>query len=103
MKGRNCYARFCCSPGIEKLLGFVHVKSSFLKPVTSRPYQQEPFFPIAVAGFGFLLRLWLSVAMPATVFFYALHFLQFGRPVLMASLALSLYLACVFPLPGRPF
>ena len=45
MKGRICYARFWDEPGIEKLFTFIEVKSSFLKPVTSRP-----------CGVAFLIR-----------------------------------------------
>ncbi|GAI62397.1 unnamed protein product, partial [marine sediment metagenome] len=31
--GLNCYASFWDEPGIEKLLNFIEVKASFLRPV----------------------------------------------------------------------
>lgn len=43
MKGRNCYARFCRHPGLEKLFNFIEAKSSFLRPMSLHLYQREPF------------------------------------------------------------
>ena len=50
MKGRNCYARFCDHPGLEKLLDFIEAKSSFLKPMSLPLSQREPFSLRTTAG-----------------------------------------------------
>jgi len=78
MKGRIGYAMFWNEPGIEKLHNFYVDKSSFLKPVTSRPYQRVPFLTRTVAE----LAVWTFLKFPciatAAVFFSACGFIAGG-------------------------
>lgn len=50
MKGRNCYARFCRHPGLEKLFNFIEAKASFLRPVSLPTSQREPFMHRIATG-----------------------------------------------------
>lgn len=50
MKGRTCNAAFSDKPGFEKLLTVSPGKRSFLKLVTLRKIQREPFSRVSVAG-----------------------------------------------------
>ena len=78
MKGLNCYASFWDDPGIEKLLDFLKVKSSFLMPVTPSHYRGAPFFRSQAAGV--LSREFISVSSstPATTPVIALHIFHGG-------------------------
>ena len=86
MKGLNCYARICDSPGIEKLHGITYVKSSFLKPVTSRPTEHVSFLARAAAGYLVRSTSKSSNSRPATVIFFVLCVLPFGRSEFLESL-----------------
>jgi len=70
MKGLNCYARFCGHPGIEKLYGFDHVKSSFLMRMSPSDVQARPFTRLAVFG-SLVCHSDTSLrSRPNTVFFF---------------------------------
>jgi len=124
MKGRICYASKKRLPDIEKLHVFTEAKSSFLKPVTSRPTTKKPFRLRAAAGSlecrpDIILR-----SRPVAAFFCSLLFPSRGRFGLPRSLpqpafltdhrlfqyvslstlwpASVLGLLVVFTVPGRP-
>lgn len=76
MKGRNCYAQFCKEPGLEKLIKFLELKLSFLRPVTPKFSRRVPFSVRAVAGpFQNLLCRFL-LSQPATAVFFAFLFMH---------------------------
>ncbi|MBA7702733.1 hypothetical protein ES703_111503 [subsurface metagenome] len=85
MKGRNCYARFWSLPSFEKLLNFIEVKASFLRPVTLPSSQREPFKMSSVAGYLTRLMPCLLSYRPATGFFFAGLIVGSGRYTLCIS------------------
>ena len=93
MKGRFGYASFLDEPGIEKLLDFTEVKSSFLRPVTPCVSQREPFSlhnVVSLVGNGFPPSLSAELA---TAFSLAYIFLQGGLQSLQLSSVSSVVLA----------
>ncbi|MBA7563304.1 hypothetical protein ES708_04959 [subsurface metagenome] len=90
MKGRNCYARFCRHPGLEKLFTFIDGKASFLRPVSLPTSQREPFMHRIATGTNprvhhvgsFLLVIRLSFNAGRYFFLYSFLVLQWPVPVL---------------------
>ncbi len=68
MKGLNCSASFCVASCTKKSRTPPQAEDGFFVPGDTVDVQRDLFFLNAVAGSGFLLRLWPSVAGPATVY-----------------------------------
>ncbi len=86
MKGRICYTRKSHLPGLEKLRDYVRFKSSFLKPVTSKPTNRVPFFERAVVGSLVRSTSKSSNSRPATVIFFVVLSMLRGRSRFLESL-----------------
>ncbi len=78
MKGRICYASKKRSPGFEKLHDISNVKSSFLRPVTSRPTARRPFSLPCQVGSAPTGLPPSRIAGPACGSLLSLLFLQLG-------------------------
>lgn len=79
MKGLNCYAAFCDSPGHERLLTFTQTKNSLLVPGCHYLAYISPFSPLHLVGFSCPVLTPRPTAKPAIIFPKALHFLQCGQ------------------------